>query len=453
MAGLLPLLIALTIVETSVHPGRSAEAGGALPLGQLLGLVAWAAVLWALLCETVGRIITARLADGSVRRFAGRRLVDTWDLIAQALSLGLFAGLCYGLGWPDRLHSYSLALAPWALAQVLHWWSLTVPVRALSGVPWTRGALVWHHLRFSLLPLGIALPVMDVCFWIGNHTPIGPWLIAQLGPSVNVAGVSLIAIGVIALMPWVLVRAWGARPLEEGPLRSELAGACDQAGVRVGGILRWPVRGGRVYNAMVLGVLPRLRYVLFTDDLLRDFPPRERVAVLGHELGHARHHHLWIYLMFALATGLVSLAAREPLGALLATAPGATRIDADVRSGLVALALLAVQWRLLFGFLSRACERQADAAGAELAGDGDVRTGAATMREALGSVARLAGIDPRAPSWRHYSLHQRIAWLLEVEADPAVAGRHHLRVRRAVALLAAATCVLLAIFFSLAQQI
>lgn len=453
MAGLLPLLIALTIVETSVHPGRSAGTGGTMSLANLVGLVAWAAVLWLLLCETVGRILAARLADGRIRAFAGRRLIDTWDLLAQALALGSFAALCYGFGWADRLNSYSLSLAPWALAQTLHWWCLAVPVRALSGVPWTRGALVWHHVRFSLLPLGITLPVMDVCFWIGNHTPIGPWLITNLGESVNVAGVTLIALGVIALMPWVLVRAWGARPLEEGAVRSELAGACADAGVRVGGILRWPVRGGRVYNAMVLGVLPRLRYVLFTDDLLRDFPPRERVAVLGHELGHARHHHLWIYLMFALATGLVSLAAREPLGALLAQVPQAGRIGEDLRAGLVALALLAVQWRLLFGFLSRACERQADAAGAELAGGGDVRAGAATMREALGSVARLAGIDPRAPSWRHYSLHQRIAWLLEVEADPAVATRHHHRVRRVVEILAAVTGVLLAVFFSLAQQI
>ncbi len=452
MAGLLPLLIALTIVETSVHPGR-ALAGDAMPLARLAGLVAWGAVLWLLLCETVGRGIALRTRTRPTAGIQGRRLLNAWDALAQAACLGLFAGLCYGFAWSDRLNSYTLALAPWALLQAIHWWCLTVPVRAVSGVPWTRGALVWHHLRFSLLPLVITLPLMDTCFWIGNHTPIGPWLISHLGPSVNVAGVTLIALGVIALMPWLLVRAWGARPLEDGPLRAELAGACADAGVRIGGILRWPVRGGRVYNAMVLGVLPRLRYVLFTDDLLRDFPPRERVAVLGHELGHARHHHLWIYLMFALATGLVSWSARAPLGQWLAAVPGSERISEDVRAGLVALALLAVQWRLLFGFLSRACERQADIAGAELAGGGDLRAGAETMREALGSVARLAGIDPRTPSWRHYSLHERTAWLLQVELDPGAAARHHRRLRWGVAVLAAVTGALLAVSFSLAQQI
>jgi Zn-dependent protease with chaperone function len=441
MAGLLPLLIALTIIETSAHPGR-VPLVSALSLPLLFAVVGMSLVFWWLVGETTGRILAGRVRVSS--GLEARRQLERWDLLAQAMTLGAFAGLCYGLHWADLARSYSLAIAPWALAQIIHWWTLARPLSATTGIRWRRGALVWHHVRFALLPLGIALPVLDACAWLANSTHLDQWLFGHFGHLVDVFGAMLLAIGVVAFLPWLLVRAWGARPVTDPALRSELEGACQRAGVRVGAILRWPVGGGRVYNAMVIGVLPRLRYVLFTDDMLRDFSAEQRVAVLGHELGHARYGHLWVYLLFALATGLLSFAARGPLDAWLITLPGLSRIDEDIRAGIGALLLLAVQWRFLFGFLSRACEREADAAGAELAGSGDLRQGAGIMREALGAVAHLAGIDPRAPSWRHYSLHERMLWLERVAAQPQVAALHHRHVRLIVDALAAMTGVLLA---------
>ncbi len=435
MNGLIPLLIALTVVETSVHPGQ-AELLHVRPLGQLLAIIGIGAGFWLLLCETVGRLLAGRVV---------RRTLNQWDALAQGLALGAFALLCYDLQWPTRAGWYSLALAPWALFQAIHWWCLALPLGRATGVPWERNALVWHQVRFSLMPLGIAMPVMDLCTWFARSTGMETWMFSHLGLWVNVIGGALLALGLVALLPWLLVRAWGARRLDDPVVHGELTDLCHRAGVRVGGLMRWPVRGGKVYNAMVLGVLPRLRYVLFTDDLLRDFPPRERVAVLGHELGHARHYHLWIYLLFALATGLASLAARGVLGDALAAVPALADTNPDVREGLIALALLAVQWRLLFGVLSRACERQADLTGAELAGDGDLPHGARIMQEALDSLGRLAGIDPRSPSWRHYSLEERIAWLGEVARDPAVARRHHRLVRIIVRVIAGAAGVLIAL--------
>ena len=442
MAGLLPLLIALTIIETSAHPGR-APLVSALSLSLLIAVVGMTLLFWWLVGETVGRILASRVRLSS--GLEARRQLERWDILAQGLALGGFAALCYGLHWAEVARGYSIAIAPWALAQVIHWWTLARPLSATTGVPWRRGALVWHHVRFALLPLGIALPVLDLSAWIANSTKLDQWLFGHFGHLVDVLGAMLLAVGVVALLPWLLVRAWGARPLTDPALRGELESACRNAGVRVGAILRWPVRGGRVYNAMVIGVLPRLRYVLFTDDMLRDFPPDQRLAVLGHELGHARYQHLWVYLLFALATGLLSFAARGPLDAWLAGLPGMGTIDEDVRAGIGALLLLGVQWRLLFGFLSRACEREADAAGAELAGGGDLRQGAATMSQALGTVAQLAGIDPRAPSWRHYSLHERMVWLERVAAQPQVAALHHRQVRLVIELMAATTGMLLAL--------
>lgn len=432
MAGLLPLLIALTILETAAHGQELGAAGSFFAV-----LIPWGLLMWWLLCETVGRVIASH--------WRTRRALERWDILAQALAIGSFAGLCYGLGWAHRIPGYTAALAPWMAMMAIHWWCLARPVRAVTGATWTRSGLLVHHLRFSLLPLMIAWPVLDAFAWIGNHTVIGPWLMGNFGEAANIAGAGLMALGLVALMPWLLVQLWGAQRLSDPHLIAELNAECKRSGVKVAAIMRWPVRGGRMYNAMVLGVLPRLRYVLFTDDLLRDFSTDERTAVLGHELGHARHHHLWIYLMFALATGLLSWSARGLLDGLAQGLPGIALMSDEVRAGLIALVLLAVQWRLLFGLLSRACERQADLAGAELAGRGDSAAGAVIMQHALGAVARYAGIDPRAPSWRHYSIAERMTFLEQVAANHAIATRHHKMVRLAVQLLAGLTGILLAL--------
>jgi Zn-dependent protease with chaperone function len=400
-------------------------------------VIPWGLLVWWLTCETLGQLLT--------RRWRTRRALERWDIVAQTIIVGTFAGLCYGLGWVHRVTGYTATLAPWLAMMAIHWWCLAKPTSAIQGFAWSRWAFLLHHVRFSLLPLMIAWPILDVCLWIGNHTPIGPWLMHHFGQGANIAGTSLMALGLVTLLPWLLVKIWGAQPLTNPTLVAELEAECQRSGVRVAAILHWPIGGGRMYNAMVLGVLPRLRYVLFTEDLLRDFTANERSAVLGHELGHARHHHLWIYLMFALATGLLALSAHAALAHVLDGVPGISFFTDEIRAGMVALILLAVQWRLLFGVLSRACERQADLAGADLAGRGDAAAGARIMHDALGAVARLAGIDPRAPSWRHYSIAERMLFLNAVAADASIATRHHARVRLAVQLLAAFTGVLLAL--------
>lgn len=425
MVGLLPLLIALTIIETAAR----GQYDGLTPKSFAL-IIPWGLLLWWLVCETVGRVLATT--------WRTRRALELWDLTAHVLAVLLFAGLCYGLGWVRMVQGYTASLAPWMALMAIHWWCLAVPARAINGSTWTRTGLLLHHVRFALLPLVIALPVLDVGAWIANTTHLDHWLFGHFGQAVSVIGGGLLSLALVGLMPWVLITVWGTRPLTDATLMSELEAACLRAGVKVAAIRRWPVRGGRVYNAMVIGVLPQLRYVVFTDDLLRDFPPAERTAVLGHELGHARHQHLWIYLMFALATSLLSLSSRNLVDAYAVAIPALAHIDAGLRAGLIALVVLAVQWRLLFGLLSRACERQADLAGAEL-------TSPETMQHALTAVARCAGVDPRAPSWRHHSIAERVAFLGRVSNDPAVAIRHHRQVRLVVQLLAALTGILLAL--------
>jgi Zn-dependent protease with chaperone function len=425
MVGLLPLIFALLVAETTAdaHALIPLSRPWMLPLFVLAGLVVWAAVN-----EAVAHLIA---------RSGRRRVLGRWELGAQALMLAWFGWICYGWGWSaEAAHGhqfgYTVAIAPWVAMQAAHWWGLTPAVRAITGHPWSRIGLMMHQFRFGVLPMALVLPLFDIGPWIAHSWNIESWFTSYWGLLLGAYIAQLAMIALLIVLPLLLMPLWGAKPMFASELEQLMRDACRRMGVRVAGLMRWPVPGGRVYNAAVVGLMPQLRYVLFTDDLMRDLPPQQLLAVLGHELGHARHGHLWLYFLFANTTVMISFLIDHHLPGLvrplLGGQPehgmmGADDPFAPLVKMVVGLGVMAVLFRLVFGYLSRACERQADLAGAELVGD------ARTMGDALKSVARLSGQPENEPSWRHYSIADRVAFLERVQRQPELAGWHNHLVR------------------------
>ena len=423
MFGLLPLLFALTIAETATRTVVQSSAGNSWTL--LLSTLGISFAVWLVVGEIMARVLGRR----------GKRLwLSRWDLCAQGIILTWYAWLCYGMGWSAHNHFFTLALAPWIVMQIAHWWAMTPAVRMMTGHSWTRMGMVLQQLRFGILPMLVILPFFDIGALIAQYYDLeDTWFSGEWGALLAIYGAQLFMVVVLVVMPWLLLPMWGAQRMPAGEMSDMMRQACDRMGVRIAGLMRWPIPGGRVYNAAVIGLVSRLRYVLFTDDLMRDLPREQVLAVLGHELGHARHGHMWMYFLFANASLLCSFLLREPfadyLEPLLTWGMAYVHLDAsakDVR-GIAeisaALVLMAIMWRLVFGWLSRACERQADLVGAELAGDPLV------MCDALKSVARLSGHSETEPSWRHYSIAERVAFLRDVHRQPHLASRHHQWIR------------------------
>jgi hypothetical protein len=92
-------------------------------------------------------------------------------------------------------------------------------------------------------------------------------------------------------------------------------------------------------------------------------PADELDGVLGHEIGHAKHGHLWHYLAF-LTLSLSVLAAGCLYAGEQLDAAG-VKVPAEYAGWLVLPPIVAVFAYLfvVFGFLSRRCERQADVFG------------------------------------------------------------------------------------------
>ncbi len=118
--------------------------------------------------------------------------------------------------------------------------------------------------------------------------------------------VALFALAIAVVGPLLMNSLMTTAPLPP-ELRERALRACAEQGLRVRDVRMLDTRGGKVANAAISGVLPRLRYVFLTDRLVEILDDDELDAVLAHEISHGKGHHLLLKLAGTLA----------PLGVLL----------------------------------------------------------------------------------------------------------------------------------------
>jgi hypothetical protein len=235
-----------------------------------------------------------------------------------------------------------------------------------------------------------------------------------------------------------------------GPVRNRLESAARRLRVRYSNLYVWDTRGN-LATAMVTGLVPWLRQIVFTDLILATLTDDEIEAVFGHEVGHVRHGHLLYYAAFLMLSFLT-------LGAVY------QMLEPYVRMGDLVLVLTVLATGgylfLVFGVVSRRCERQADVFGCKAvscadplcaghgprtelvpAGRGLCPTGVGTFVRALerveevngmarGSVragrsglfGRVAGllrlVGVWLATWQHSTIANRVAFLRTLADDP-----------------------------------
>jgi STE24 endopeptidase len=221
---------------------------------------------------------------------------------------------------------------------------------------WSRIGYFLNHLRqFALL---VMLPVIlfvtqQTIDRFLPETTRSDWY--RLGSAVAVPLL-------ILLMPLMIKPLLGLRTMPAGPVRARLEALAKRLHFHCTDFLLWPTHGAMA-NAMIVGFLPRIRYVIFTDRILDELPPDELDAVFGHEVGHAKHGHMWLYAVF-LALSITTLAAAFLLLGQQLDAAG-VELPKWVEGwiSLPPLVLIVGYIFLVFGYLSRRCERQADVYG------------------------------------------------------------------------------------------
>jgi len=149
-------------------------------------------------------------------------------------------------------------------------------------------------------------------------------------------------------------------------------------------------------------------------------------------MGHVKHHHMLFYFGFLVGSLVVLAGAWEGLREFTMTYLGTRAPDlndwlqnSEFLGILPMVALLATYVFVVFGFLSRRCERQADIYGCRTVSP-------QVFIDALEKVARLNGISRDCPgwlsSWQHSTIARRVDFLKQMCTDPGLEPRFQRRV-------------------------
>lgn len=442
---MMPLLI-IALVACVLLP----EASPALPV---LRSLPSAAVLTAELAPMLVIIVTTEIVTRWCSRGLGRTghgiyvHISDWTLtLGRVAALGFHAAGVLVFGWLDLIRGAlggdvilideALATAPPLVVIVAGWLSYhridrQIREATIHRLLHTTGYLpempggwrfAWEQARFHLL-IGL-MPIVLVLGWAEIVDFAAPALEARMGSwgeawrSIVMNAVHFVGPLLAVLLSPLMIRViWTTVPLGPGDLRDRLLALCAAQGVRCRELLVWRTHLNML-NGAVIGLIPRLRYILLTDALLERLPLRLVEAVMAHEIAHARKHHLpWLMLSVVVIIGW---------GWTL----GAWAIDASIRgwagsaegfSGVSLLGGLVIALVLMFavyGWISRRFEEQADACAAQhLSGltrdasrpDDILITpeAAGAMASALEEVALHNAIPPDQFSWKHGSIASR----------------------------------------------
>ena len=493
----MPLLVLLFLTAACLPEARTysltdwdAETRLALTVGlTFLGMLGAASLSFATIRAAYSS--PERRATGVRRYFAIR-----WALFFVNVSAAITAIVV--VGWGQVVEASlrvawrgETVLAPFAellvpapyLAVVFANWFLYYPAeRALSRTSsksarerfWSLpGFVLFNARQFALMVL---FPVLLFAGMNSVMRFFPEWLDDGVSQLVSIFAM----IAFFVLLPRFVKPLLGLKSLSTGPYRDQLEAIEKRCNFRRTDLLLWPTRGGAA-NAMILGVVPQARYVIFTDSLLETLTPPELEAVFGHEIGHARHGHLAYYAIFlllsAMAMGGIAAAVQDwaVRHGVLEEIPEIARILLKFGP----IALMGTYLFIVFGWLSRVCERQADIAGSRTGScgnphcsghesstsplEGEVKipceTGLRAMVMALEAVTGMNGLNTVGRrsfaarwlawfrSWQHGPPQARIEYLQMLMVHPERAVEHEryaYRVRWGLALALVVTIVVTA---------
>ena len=310
-----------------------------------------------------------------------------------------------------------------------------------------RQQFVWSQLRLNL---PILIPYLCLTL-ITDLVKLWPfdwgqqWLDTETGETVLVA---VFITALVAVLPALIRPLWGLKSLPAGPKREAIEKFCERNDFQYADIMLWPLYEGEGLTAGVMGLVKRFRYILITRSLLALLDEDELDAVMAHELGHVKMHHLAFYLFFFLGYLVVifslyylSIFLMMFLGIgmeILIAAESELSTETALLAGAPYVILLILYFRFVFGVFMRNFERQADLYAYGVTGT------ISGLVSSLEKIALFSGQSRDVPSWHHFSVAQRVEFLRQCEAEPALVKKHHRKVRL---MIVTYVVVLVAIWF------
>jgi Zn-dependent protease with chaperone function len=327
---------------------------------------------------------------------------------------------------------------------VIVWSNAHEAYQRIYGADITRKAYVVSNIQFSvpiLLPWLLLSGIADLILALPFDLPRR----VLTSPEGETAYFLIFLFAVAVLGPLIIQRFWRCRPLEAGYFRQRIEALCRRADLKYADILYWPIFGGRMITAGVMGLVGRFRYILVTDALLRILSHEEVDAVIAHEIGHVKKRHLLFYLFFFIGYMVIAYATFDLIVYLIIFSEPIYRFvfitgisRTTVTTGLLSLAIIfnfLVYFRFIFGYFMRNFERQADAFVYSLFNN------AVPLISTFEKIVAVSGHSADKPNWHHFSIRQRVNFLERCEADRSWIRRHDRKVRVSMSIYLASMLV------------
>jgi Zn-dependent protease with chaperone function len=388
--------------------------------------------------------IEKRIANGQYLKVDHR--FNTTLLHQSVLAIFLFAINIYGL----NLSSFLASVAPFRTIPTLLallflmvfifylaivWNFAYGAYRKLYGVDISRQTYVFSNISFSvpvLLPWLLLSGIADIIQALPFDTP-KQFLSTTEG---EITYFLFFLVGVAIIGPALIQKFWRCKPLENGDQRHRITELCERAGLEYADILYWPIFGGKMITAGVMGLIKRFRYILVTPSLLHLLEPAEVGAVIAHEIGHIKKKHLIFYLAFFVGYMLLSYVVfdliiftiiyAKPFYWLINQSGFSQTTVLSSISSVVIIGLFLVYFRFIFGFFMRNFERQADTYVYALFDN------AQPLISTLEKIAFTSGQSADRPNWHHFSIRQRVDYLRKCESDSSWITRQDNKVKKSI---------------------
>jgi len=349
-----------------------------LTLRQIRHVAAHRAAVPAEFAERIPLAAHQKAADYTVDR---NKLAIFTTLVDAALLLALTLG--GGLAWLHDFWNARLTGLPYGLALIFS----VMLISAVIDLPFSlyRQFVVEARYGFNRMTLGL------FCADLLKHTLLGVaigtpvilavlWLMGAMGPFwwlyVWLFWCAFNLVALFVYPTWIAPLFNKFSPLEDGEMKARIEALLARCGFRSSGLFVMDGSKRSSHgNAYFTGFGNNKRIVFF-DTLLARLAPGEIEAVLAHELGHFRRHHIVqrIAFMFAGALGFLWL-----LGQLIDAPWFYNGLGVPAQSTALALILFFLvipvftfPLKPLTSYLSRRNEFEADAYATENAAAGDL---------------------------------------------------------------------------------
>ena len=280
-----------------------------------------------------------------------------------------------------------------------------------------RREFLSFHLKFLIFPL-LPLFAYFVLLDLIEHFPETKRLFVER-TYLFIPLMGLLILLVYIYAPLFLSCIGRMLPLADMNLQEKINRLAAQDKIEYKKIVVWQTGSLSIANAAVAGIVRWSRQIFLTDALLTHFSDEEIESVVAHEFGHVRYNHIPTYFIFSmtffLGYAIFSIYVGEPMLTLLP--------ESAVLSSIETIFFLFLYFVLVFGYLSRRFEHQADLYAVELTGNPEA------FKSALNRLAYLNFLPHSIQRvfeifHTHPSIHRRIELINQLKAKDSRAMRY-----------------------------